>query len=115
MEVYTKVPTPFSFGGKYAFIKTKIDEYERINIGNGYFGILFKNPKRNLWHMVQEDCGALIGSDKSKAKLVKSVLDDVKNGSPKLMKQQIEMGKKQMSQAHSLKRNEWFKKFTKSK
>lgn len=115
MEVYTKFPTPFSFGGKYAFIKTEIEEYERIDIGRGYYGILFKNSHTKEWHMAQEDCGALIGSNISKAKLVKSVKDDVGNGDGKLMKQQIEMGKKQMSQAHSFEREAWFKKFRKPK
>ena len=115
MEVYTKIHTPFRLGANYAYIKTEIEEYERINIGQGYFGILFKNPSRQLWHMAQEDCGALIGSNKSKTKLVKSVLDDVKNGSPQLMKEQIELGKKQISQADSLDRDDWFKRFSKSK
>jgi hypothetical protein len=115
MEVYTKVPTPFSFGGTHVFIKTEIEEYERIDIGRGYYGILFKNNHTKEWHMTQEDCGALIGSNISKAKLIKRIKDDVGNGDGKLMKQQIEMGKKQMSQAHSFEREAWFKKFRKPK
>jgi len=115
MEVYTKMSTPFSFGGKYAYIKTAIEEYERIDIGYGYYGILFKNHHTKEWYMAQEDCGALIGSDKSKSKLVKSVKDDVGNGNTKLMEQQIEMGKKQMSQADYYEPEQWFKKFRKPK
>jgi len=115
MKVYTEIHTPFSFGAKYAYIKTEIEEYQRIDIGKGYFGILFKNPSRKLWHIVQEDCGALIGTNKSKSKLIKSVLNDVASGDTKLMQEQIEIGKKQMSQAHSLERDEWFKRFPKSK
>ena len=106
MEVYTKVPTPFSFGGKYAYIKTDIQEYERVDIGQGYYGIVFRNNHVKLWHIAQEDCGALIGSDISKAKLIKRVKADVGNGDIKTMK---------LSQAHSFEREEWFKKFRKPK
>ena len=115
MEVYTKMNTPFALGGRYRYIKTEIQEYERIAIGHDYYGILFKNHHSKLWHMAQEDCGALIGSDKSKSKLVKSVKDDVGNGDTKLMEQQIEMGKKQMRQADSYETEAWFKKFRKPK
>jgi hypothetical protein len=115
MKVYTEVPTPFRFYSSVGFIRTEIEEYERISIGHGYYGILFKNIVADLWHMAQEDCGALIGSDKSKAKLIKSVKQDVKGGSPKLMKQQIKMGKSQMIKADFMERTLWFRKFRKSK
>ena len=65
--------------------------------------------------MAQEDCGALIGSDKSKAKLINSVKKNVKVGNTKLMKEQIKMGKTQMLKADSMEREDWFRKFRKSK
>lgn len=111
MQVYTSMPTPFSFGGISTFIKTTIEEYERISIGAGYYGLLFKNPHKELWHMAQEDCGALIGSDKSKEDLIQKVKDDVANGDPKIMKTQIEMGRKQLEQAKLYSNDEWFSNF----
>ena len=114
-EVYTSMPTPFRLGGSEGYIKTTIEEYERVHIGSGYFGILFQNPYNKAWHMALEDCGALIGSDKSRAKLIKRVKNDVSGGDINLMKAQIIMGKNQMNQADFLKRDEWFGKFRKEK
>ena len=114
-EVYTSMPTPFRLGTSESYIKTTIEEFERIKIGSGYFGILFQNPYNKAWHMGLEACGALIGSDKSKAKLIKRVRSDVSSGDPKIFEQQIEMGKKQMNQADFLEKDEWFQKFRKEK
>ena len=115
MEVYTLKPEPFLFGGTHVFIKTTIEEYERVDIGSGYFGILFHNKNVNLWHMAQEDCGALIGTKKSKAALLKTVRGDVASGTPEIFEQQIKMGKSQMKQAHFMEPDEWFSKFRKEK
>jgi len=115
MKVYTEIPTPFRLGTTVGYIKTDIEEYERIGIGHGYYGILFKNVVADLWHMAQEDCGALIGSDKSKAKLINSVKKDVSGGNTKLMKEQIKMGKSQMLKANFMEKNLWLRKFRKSK
>lgn len=113
-EVYTEIPTPFRVAGpSYSPLKTEIEEYERIDIGGGYYGILFHNKSVNLWHMAQEDCGALIGSDKSRAKLIKSIKKDVSIGDPEVMKNQIEMGKKQMRKADSVNPETWFNRFRK--
>ena len=111
IEVYTLLPTPFGFGRKYAYIKTEIEEFERIDIGAGYYGILFKNEPKNLWHMAQEDCGALIGTNKSRAALIKQVKGDVASGTPEIFEEQIKQGKDQMSQAMFLERDEWFSYF----
>jgi hypothetical protein len=111
-EVYTKMPTPFAFGGTHVFIKTDIEEYQRIDIGASYFGILFQNPITKSWHIALEDCGALIGTQKSRTKLISTVKKDVSTGTPKIFEQQIVMGKKQMSQAKFMERDEWFSKFS---
>lgn len=114
-EVYTSMPTPFRLGGSKGYIKTTIEEYERIYIGAGYFGILFYNKTANLWHMALEACGALIGSKKSKTSVIKMVKGDVAGGNPELFEQQIKMGKRQMSQAKFMERDEWFSHFAKAK
>jgi hypothetical protein len=114
-EVYTSMPTPFRLGASESYIKTTIEEFERIDIGFGYYGILFQNPYNKAWHMGLEVCGSLIGSDKSRAKLIKRVRHDVSSGNPKIFEQQIEMGKRQMNKADFLERDEWFQKFRKEK
>jgi len=116
IEVYTLVSTPFRIAGPpHSPLKTEIEEYERVHIGNGYFGILFHNDSANMWHMAQEDCGALIGSDKSKMKLVRKVRADVSGGNAEVMKEQIETGKKQLKQADYTSPESWFDRFSKEK
>jgi hypothetical protein len=113
-EVYTEIPTPFRVAGpSYSPLKTEIEEYERIDIGAGYYGILFHNDHVNLWHMAQEDCGALIGTSESRAKLIKSIKKDVSGGDSRTMKLQIEMGKKQMAKADYVSPEAWFNRFRK--
>lgn len=107
----TIMPTPFSFGGTHRYIKTSIEEFERIDIGLGYFGILFKNPVSKQWHLCLENCGALIGTDKSRANLIKRIKNDVETGDDKIMKTQITMAKKELEKALILEPAEWFGKF----
>lgn len=110
-EVYTIMSTPFAFGGTHVFIKAKIKEYERIDIGQKYFGVVFKNPHTKNWHLALECCGALIGTDKSKSKLIKDVKKDIETGDKSLMKAQITMAKNQIKQAQLLETSQWFEKF----
>ena len=110
------MPQPFRMGGKLEQdIYTVITEYERLAIGSGYFGILFKNPHTKEWHMAQEDCGALIGTNKSKTALIKMVKVDVASGDVKIMHQQIKDGLKSLAAATYLNKEDWFSKFRKSK
>ena len=116
VKVYTIISAPFRMGGTLEDkIYTTIEEYERIDIGFGYFGILFKNPYTDGWHMALEACGALIGSNKSRAKLIKQVKGDMVSGNPEIFEQQIEMGKRQMKRSEFMKPDEWFNKFRKEK
>ena len=100
MEIYTLRYSPFVMGGPTTFpIKTEIGEFERVPIGQGYYGLLVENPVKRLWHMVLEDCGAVIGTNKSKARLLKGIKNDVNTGDPKMMKQQISQGKTDLKNA----------------
>ena len=76
IEVYTMLPTPFRMGASETPAKTVIEEYERVDIGKGYFGVVFKNPTKKLWHIALEDCGALIGTMESRAALIKRTKND---------------------------------------
>lgn len=98
MEVYTYCANPWKFGGTSDIIKTNIEEYERVNIGKDYFGILYKNPVKNLWHISIEQ-GAIIGTSKNRAGLLRKVRRDVKTGDEKIMKQQIEKSISECEQA----------------
>jgi hypothetical protein len=111
MEVYTVMNTPFAFGGLTCEIKTDIEEYERVDLGKGYFGMVFKNPKTKQYHLALECCGALIGSDKSKANLIKNVKNDVETGDDKIMKTQINKAKNDLKTAKLLDRKTWFDHF----
>ncbi len=115
VKVYTSVPTPFRFGASEGYISTEIQEYERMAIGFNYYGILFLNPHTNAWHMVLEDCGALIGTDASRSKLINRIKDDVSTGDPEVMQRQVEMGKKQMERSEFLQPEDWFSKFKKER
>jgi len=98
MEVYTYCANPWKFGGTSDIIKTSIEEYERVKIGRGYFGILFMNPVKLLWHISLEQ-GAIIGTSKSKAALLKRIRRDVETGDEKIMEQQIEKSINECNQA----------------
>jgi hypothetical protein len=111
MEVYTVMSTPFAFGGLKCEIKTDIQEYERVDLGKGYFGIVFKNPNSKQHHMALECCGALIGTDKSKANLIKKVKNDIDTGDDKIMRMQINQAKIDLKGAKLLENEEWFNKF----
>jgi len=108
MKVYTWKPEPFMHGGTGRFVATNIEEYERVDIGLGYYGIVFRNPVHKQWHLALEDCGALIGSGAAKAGAVKSVKKDVETGDPELMKKQIAQGRKDRDNADVLDPKEFF-------
>jgi len=102
--------TPFALGGTSKTIKTEVEEYERIYIGKGYYGILVKNPNKDLFHMALET-GAIIGSLSDRQRLIDRVKEDVGSGDEDLMAQQVEQSIKQCKQAVSLTQEEFFSKF----
>jgi len=110
MEVYTCSPNPWKFGGTHDIIKTHIEEYERVKIGKGYFGILFMNPIKLLWHISLEQ-GAIIGTSKSKAALLKRIRRDVQTGDENLMEQQVERSISECDQAIEMEPEKFFSLF----
>lgn len=112
-EIYTISYTPFVMGGSvYQNIKTKVSSFERIPIGKGYYGLIVKNPVKKLWHLAIENCGAIIGTNKSKSKLLKSIMKDVETGDEKIMKEQISKGEIDLKNAKLLSNEDFFSKFS---
>lgn len=112
MEIYTFSSNPFRMGGpQFDIIKTNVEEYERINIGKGYFALIVKNPLKNLWHFVLENCGAIIWTDNNKEGGIKKVKSDVETGDEKIMEEQIKKGLNDRSHAILLETDDFFKRF----
>ena len=99
-------------GGKGRYIATTIEEYERVDIGAGYFAYIFKNPQKNIWHIAQADCGALIGADSTKSRLLKKTRKDVEGGDLKEMNAQIKQGKKDCERAEVIDSEKFFSYFS---
>jgi hypothetical protein len=112
VRIWTLVYNPFNFGPVNTPTATEIDEYERIAIGKGYYGLLVYNRIKNLWHLAEEISGAIIGTNKSKTRLVNRVKIDVKSGDIELMKQQVTEGKDTGKYAKTVSQEEFFKKFS---
>lgn len=110
MEIYTIMSTPFALGGTSRLIKTKVQEYERVYIGKGYYGIIVKNPNKDLFHLALET-GAIVGTLSNRKKLIKKVKEDVGSGDENIMAQQVEQSISQCRQAVLLSQEEFFSKF----
>jgi uncharacterized ubiquitin-like protein YukD len=112
MEIYTLHYNPWVFGGSvWQTIKTEVEVFEKISLGKGHYGLLIKNPVKDLWHIAEEKCGAIIGTDKSKVRLIKKTKKDVLTGDKKVMKEQIAKGKEDLSNAKLLSQKDFFSKF----
>lgn len=90
IKIYTWKDEPFSFGGKGRYIGTEIQEYERIDLGKGFFGLLVRNPYKKPFHMVDEISGALVGSAPTRLAVIKRVRKDVGEGEEEVMRGQQE-------------------------
>ncbi len=78
MYIYTFSQNALTFGKKPEPIKTNIEEYARIALGKGIFGILVKNPiKPDLFHLAEEQSGAIVGTGATAEKVVASVKEDI--------------------------------------
>lgn len=76
-EIFTFISNAFQFGGTGKWSKTEVEEFERISLGKGFFGILVKNPIKKLWHLAEESSGALVGTSSDKESMIKSVKKDI--------------------------------------
>ena len=110
-EIYTLMYSPFTMGGSlWKKVKTTVEEYEVIKLGNDITGILIKNPFKKLWHCAEPTSGAIVGTNKSKSNLIRQVKNDIKQGDKIVMAKQIEDGKCDCKNASFMNQNEFFKK-----
>jgi hypothetical protein len=111
MEIFTLSSNPFKFGGTHDIIKTTVEEYERVNLGAGFYGILVKNTVKDLYHLAEERSGALVGAGPSKEDLIGRVKSDILNGDRTFMLKQVEDNMGMLAQAESLPNDEFFRRF----
>ena len=119
MKVFTQqgpcAKNMMRFGPGPFFSATNIEEYERVDIGKGHFGLLVKNPTKGLWHLFEEECGALIGTHENKAMVYGNVCADVAGGDEKLMNEQVKQGLISRDAATEEKPAEFFSAFAKGR
>lgn len=78
MYIYTFSQNALTFGKKPESIKTNIEEYARVVLGKGIFGILVRNPiKPDLFHLAEEQSGAIVGTGATAEEVVTSVKQDI--------------------------------------
>lgn len=113
IKVYTKNYRPFIMGGNVnGFMSTYIDDYEKIDIGDEYEAIVFRNTEhKDMWHVAEVTSGAIVWTDSTKTKAVDQVISDMKSADPEIIKEQIEQGKKDNEKAASFTRHDFFGKF----
>lgn len=111
IEIYTLMTTLFALGGTHIYIKTNVENFERMDIGRGYFGLLVRNTNQKIWHMVEEQSGGIIGTDVSRSRLIEYIKEGVENGDSEVMEQQIVQGKKDCQSAKFMGPDEFFTRF----
>ena len=78
MYIFTFSQNALTFGKKPETIKTNIEEFARVSLGKGIFGILVKNPiKPDLFHLAEEQSGAIVGTGATAEEVVASVKQDI--------------------------------------
>lgn len=112
MKIYTHKYEPFMMGGNLRRpIATEIEDYEKVNLGKGYFGILIKNPEQEKWHMCLEGCGAMIGTDDDKQTLVTNIITDMATGDEEVMKEQFAKALNELKNAEVMENERFFRMF----
>jgi hypothetical protein len=113
--VYTRIRTGFLVLGPpdWEHIATDVTKFERIKLVDNYYGIVFQNSHTKSWHVAVEDCGALAKTHAKRAAAILQAMDDSRTGDKKIMKQQIEQGKKDRDKAEVLSNDVFFGKFRK--
>jgi len=99
LEIYTRCTAPFRFGGTESLIKTRDTAVCIVMLGKGRTGHIFHNRKKNLWHIAESTCGAIIGTGKDFGILVGQVIQDVSSGDEAVMDAQVEQGLKDRESA----------------
>jgi hypothetical protein len=115
--VYTLVFNPFAFGNLNRPVKTELDlgllEAHIVKLAHGYWAVAIYNHRRDVWHVVEYNTGALLGTQSTEFAVVSEVQKLAKTGDPKLMKQQLEGAKQDMYLANAVTNEQWFDLFKK--
>ena len=107
-EIYTWKPEPFMHGGVGRFVKTEIEEYSRVKLAEGVYGLVFRHPKLKQWHVASEDCGALVQHARTKDGAISQAKKDIATGDMDVLKEQIKKGKEDCAQATMMPYKEFF-------
>ena len=110
-EIYTRQNTPFAFGGTSRLVKTAVTKFEAIELGQGFSGILVKNPQKKLWHVAEETSGALVGTKSTKKAVLQMVKNDIAQGEKKLMDKQVAHALEESKEAILIPQDEFFSLF----
>ncbi|HIJ10638.1 TPA: hypothetical protein HA278_01145 [Candidatus Woesearchaeota archaeon] len=92
ITIWTYFSTPFMIGVTEKLIGTRVSGYEVIPLGKRKVGLLVKNPKKRLWHVAEEVCGGIVGTNSRKNRVIASVMEDVRVASGKVMIEQVKEG-----------------------
>ena len=109
IRVYTWRTEPFALGGLGRHIAANLEEYERVDIGKGYYGIVFPNRGRDCWHLALENCGALVQSGYDRNQVIALAKADIKLANPKVLRDQISRGRQDQQDAELIKLEEFLK------
>lgn len=119
MIIWTNIRNPFLLGVEFLYIGTDIpSECDKILLSKGYYGIIVKNPIRRCYHIAESITGEIIGSAKTRKKVIDRVLLGVEISDSwimMIMKQQVEWVKNQLKNVEIMESNAFFYKFRKFK
>jgi hypothetical protein len=59
-------------------IRTNVDDYERIHLGKGIYGALIYNHVKDLYHLAEEGCGAILMTGTCSQTIISMIKEDVK-------------------------------------
>ena len=104
MEIYTATYNPFILGGDvHQFIKTDVPVGEPQDLGKGYSAYLVTAPNGTVY-VVEATTGALLGTNLSQ------VLEDVAQGAPAMMEDQLSKSKLDFEKARLIQPDEFWRK-----
>jgi len=112
VKIYTYKNEPFMLGPPlHRPIATEIEDYELINFGKGYVGVLVKNTEKERWHMCLKDCGAMIGTNTNKTALISQIINDIVIGDEEIMKEQFDKAMVEIKNAEVISNKKFFMMF----
>ncbi len=100
--------------GTKKFVKTKIDNYEKIEIGKKNKKIpclLFKDDVCKIWFCAVETCGTIVNYKKNKTELIKIIKKFVRNEDYDVLCEELNKMKRNCQKAEFEEKNIFFERF----